>query len=80
MKHSKATKVVIDISFFDGSVRLEVTDNGQGFEVPGVLSSLARRGKLGLMGIQERIHLVNGNLNICSGKGQGTVITANIPV
>ena len=80
VKHSKATKVVIDISFFDGSVRLEVTDNGQGFEVPGVLSSLARRGKLGLMGIQERIHLVNGNLNICSGKGQGTVITANIPV
>ena len=80
VKHSKATKVVIDIDFFDFSVRLKVTDNGKGFEVPGVLSSLARRGKLGLMGMQERVHLFDGSLNICSGKGKGTIITANIPL
>ena len=80
VKHSKATKVVIDIAFYNGSVRLKVTDNGQGFEVPGILSSFARDGKLGLMGMQERVQLFNGRLSIRSGKGQGTVITADIPL
>ena len=80
VKHSRATKVIIEISFCLGHVRLRVSDDGQGFEVPDVISSLARDGKLGLMGMQERVRRFNGILHIYSGKGKGTVLTVDIPV
>ena len=79
IKHSKATNVVIEIGFFDKRVRLKIIDNGQGFEVPKLLSSVARRGKLGLMGMEERAHLLNGSLGIESKVGRGTVVTVEIP-
>jgi two-component system sensor histidine kinase DegS len=80
VKHTKATRVTIDVNFVDGRVMLKISDNGQGFEIPGTLSSFARCGKLGLMGMQERINFIDGNLNVCSGKGTGTVITVDIPI
>jgi len=78
IKHSKATNVVIEIGFFDKRVRLKIIDNGQGFEVPKLLSSFARRGKLGLMGMEERARLLNGSLRIESKVGRGTVVTVEM--
>jgi signal transduction histidine kinase len=80
VKHTKANRVAIDVSFSNGRVRLRISDNGQGFEVPSALSSYARHGKFGLMGMQERINLVNGSLNVRSSKNAGTVISADIPI
>jgi signal transduction histidine kinase len=58
---------------------LSIRDNGKGFEVPKILSSLAPQGKLGLVGIDERIKLLNGDLNINSELGQGTSIQIEVP-
>lgn len=78
-KHSEATEGVVNVEFCDGKVRLSITDNGAGFEVPDDLSSFARRGKLGVMSMQERARLVNGSLSIKSEVGKGTMITVEIP-
>jgi signal transduction histidine kinase len=59
-KHAQATEVVINIEFTDDSMVLSIIDNGVGFNEPGVLSSLVRRGKLGLLGMNERTNLLGG--------------------
>jgi len=78
-KHSKATKAVVSVEFEKQQVEVSIRDNGSGFELPTALSSFTRRGKLGLMGMQERARLLNGNLRIKSQVGKGTTITVIIP-
>ncbi len=74
-KHAKATEAIVRVDFSRSKVRLSITDNGIGFKVPEILSGFARRSKLGLMGIQERAHLLNGSLKVKSTVGKGTAIT-----
>ena len=60
----------------EGVIVLQVSDEGVGFDskVVGV------KGGLGLVSLQERLHLVKGTLTIESNPYQGTMITARIPV
>ena len=78
-KHAKATEAIVRVDFGRGKVKLSITDNGIGFKVPEILSGFARRGKLGLMGMQERAYLLNGSLKVKSTAGKGTTITVDIP-
>jgi PAS domain S-box-containing protein len=77
-KHSKATETIIRIQFMKTRIRLQISDNGVGFEVPAEFSILARKGKLGLMGINERVHLLNGVIRLKSSKGQGAKLTVEV--
>jgi signal transduction histidine kinase len=79
-KHSHATGVVVEISFGDGVVKLEVIDDGEGFEEPWSLTDFAQLDHFGLLGIQERVWAVGGSLTIHSSPGQGTSIIVAIPV
>ncbi len=79
-KHSQASRVVTVVEFGEGRVRITVDDNGQGFELPGRTSDLAIAGKLGLIGIHERIHLLGGTLTVHSEPGKGTTMTVDVPV
>lgn len=79
-KHSNATEAVVRVEFAKKQVKLNVTDNGSGFEVPKKLGSFTRRGKLGLVGMKERAHLLGGSFRLQSSLGKGTMITVEIPV
>lgn len=79
-KHAQATEARIMVAFGDGRVKLTVSDNGRGFEQAQSIGDLPGRGKLGLVGMQERARLVGGNLNIESQPGKGTVVQVEIPV
>jgi signal transduction histidine kinase len=52
-----------------------VTDKGAGFDV----QEARRKGGLGLLSMQERIHLVHGRLNVESAPGLGTRVIATVP-
>lgn len=78
-RHARASKVVTTVEFEDERVRLTISDNGQGFEVPQRTSDLAAAGKLGLMGMHERARLLGGALTIKSELGKGTTIVADVP-
>lgn len=78
-KHSDATEGAVNVEFLNGKVRLSIADNGVGFEVPDDLSSFTRRGKLGMMSMQERARSVNGSIRVKSSKGKGTTITVEMP-
>lgn len=79
-KHAQASQARVIVAFGDGRVRLTVSDNGQGFEQTQSIGDLPGRGKLGLVGMQERARLVGGTLNIESQPGKGTVVQVEIPV
>jgi len=74
-RHSQATEAVVRVEFTPKKVKLSITDNGQGFELPEVLGDFASRGKLGLLGMQERARLLGSNLSVKSQVGKGTTVT-----
>lgn len=74
IKYSHATKSHVRLEFQDKKLSISITDNGVGFKVPEKLHSFVEAGKLGLVGIQERIRLLNGKLTINSAQDVGTMI------
>ena len=71
-KHAGATQVMIRLARTDGSLLLEVSDNGGGLA--------QKRGGLGLGVMQHRAKLIGGELQITSKKGEGVKITCRVPL
>jgi two-component system sensor histidine kinase DegS len=78
-KHAQATLAEITVEFAEGKTRVTVSDNGQGFDVHQVMND-RERGKLGLAGMMERAKLLGGTLAVSSESGQGTTLTAELPM
>ncbi len=78
-KHAQATEVCVSVEFSENGIRLVVTDNGKGFKLQGSMDDLPRSGKLGLMGIHERVWLLGGIIEVDSEPGTGTTITIDAP-
>ncbi|MBT7782160.1 MAG: sensor histidine kinase [Anaerolineae bacterium] len=76
-KHAKAEKVKIIFSLVGDDCHLEVADDGQGF-LPK--NAQEKEGSYGLLGIQERVDLLDGTLRIDSQPGAGTKIKIFIPI
>jgi signal transduction histidine kinase len=73
-EHSEATEVEIAVSVNEEGVEAQVTDNGQGFDLEPTLMRAARRGRLGLVAIHERVRLLGGQCRIDSRIGGPTVV------
>jgi PAS domain S-box-containing protein len=78
-RHSGAISAEITIEFNDKSTQITVSDNGKGFKLAGKVGDLAKQGKLGLAGMQERAQLVGGTISVQSEPGKGTTITVEAP-
>lgn len=80
LKHAQAAEVSVIIERHPDEVRLIVEDDGGGFSVPAASSGTDARPRLGLIGMQERVALLNGTLTIESAPGSGTTIFARLPL
>lgn len=78
-KHAHATRVKVRLSREPGAVCLEVSDNGRGTAAP-LLGATNGRQQLGLMGMQERVRLVDGQFSIESMPKRGTTVRVRIPL
>jgi two-component system, NarL family, sensor kinase len=76
MKHSKATQVELYMLYSEEQLYFIVKDNGRGFDESATGTSQG----FGLHSMRERAKLLNGNLEIHSTPGQGTVIEVTIPI
>lgn len=74
VKHSAARRVAVAARRVDGTVEIEVRDDGSGFDpaAPG-----AGRG---LLGMRERTALLGGTVEIVSAPGAGTTVAARLPL
>lgn len=78
-KHSSATHVAIVIAADEQGVRAEVRDNGDGFDPEETLVRAAQAGRMGLVGMHERVRMLGGRTQIDSRPGGPTVISATLP-
>lgn len=78
IKHAEATEIEVALSIDSDTIKLQVTDNGSGFTPPDLEVSMPPDGA-GLVGMIERLEMVNGRLHIDSTPGQGSQLTAVVP-
>jgi signal transduction histidine kinase len=73
IKHGKARRAVIEMHEDDAEVRLRVRDDGEGFDTSAQTSGF------GLLGMRERVQLLDGTFEIQSSSAGGTTISASFP-
>ena len=76
IKHSGAGEITIKLDYPDNGLRLQVIDNGEGFEIDELPEE--QKG-MGLKNIQKRAEIVRGTVFIQSKVGEGTCIDIFIP-
>jgi signal transduction histidine kinase len=75
VKHSRALVATVAFTVIDGVARLEVTDNGVGFD-----PAATGRAGYGMLSMAERAELVGGTLEVRSRPGAGTTVTVTVPM
>jgi signal transduction histidine kinase len=79
-RHAAARRVTVALGMDDGRVRLEVRDDGRGFDVVDrVQREPGRSGGYGLIAMRERLEAAAGALQVDSRPGRGTVVRAEVP-
>ena len=78
-KHAQATKVVIKLRQLKNAVGMEIKDNGKSFRLDQQARSDGRQ-RLGLVGIEERVRLVQGRFALDAQPGKGTTVRVEIPL
>ncbi len=80
-RHADATSVEVRLHFKKSIIRVCIRDDGKGFDVAEAISAKDRPRGLGLLGMKERVELVNGTFSIQSSPaGGGTEINIEIPL
>jgi signal transduction histidine kinase len=80
LRHAGARRASLVLQRFPGQAVVVVEDDGVGFDAESVTAPGGDRGRLGLLGMRERVALVGGTLTIESAVGRGTTVIARVPV
>jgi two-component system sensor histidine kinase DegS len=80
LKHAQPTFVSLEMTFQDETVQLVIADNGVGFQLNVVESRSKTHTHFGLIGMRERVELLQGKMDIESVVGQGTKIKIDVPI
>ncbi len=79
-KHAEAKNVRIGVQHVGGNVRIEVEDDGKGFDVAAMESAQGSPRTFGVFSLRQRLTHKNGSLMIRSAPGQGTTVTMQVPL
>lgn len=74
VKHARATQATVSLSLAQGELRMQIADNGSGFD-PAQASA-----GIGLVGMRERVYAANGRIAIETGLAAGTRINIAMPI
>ncbi len=80
VKHAEVSEVVVSIQQEEGAYRIDVVDEGAGFDMAQLLREGIPRGGQGLINAYDRLHLIGGRLEFESAPDQGTRGTVIMPV
>jgi signal transduction histidine kinase len=76
-RHAQASQAEVKIQKLDGAVCMTIKDNGKGFQQERVLQDKKKK-RLGLLGMRERVEMVQGNFTVQSTPGRGTTVLVQI--
>lgn len=79
LKHANATHVLLEINYQPSHISLLISDNGIGFNSEIIEEAASRNEHFGLVGMRERVELIEGRMDIDSNPGRGTKIIIDIP-
>ncbi len=80
-QHAQASSVVLTVAEADDSVRLDVVDDGVGFDPAGLVEGPdLRRGGYGLRASRQRLRELGGGRDVESEPGAGTAVSASVPL
>lgn len=75
VKHAEAEEIKVKVEIMSTSAMIIVKDNGKGFDLND-----KKEKSFGLMGMRERVEMLEGELNIDSSIGEGTIVTIHLPL
>ncbi|MBM7714174.1 sensor histidine kinase [Siminovitchia sp. FSL H7-0308] len=75
LKHAKAETIQVKVEIQSSKVYVTIKDDGIGFDI-----SETKSGRFGMIGMRERVDILDGNLSVHSKPGAGTIITIKIPL
>jgi signal transduction histidine kinase len=78
VRHAQAKTVTVSLDFGAREVRLEVKDDGRGFDAASYDGG--KGGHFGLVGMRERAEQMGGNAEVRSEPGAGTEVTVRVPI
>ena len=79
-KHAHATSINVCKFSFEGHLHISISDNGVGMKTQSASSIMHTGYQQGLIGIRERVTLLNGQLTIESLEGRGSRVDVDIPM
>jgi two-component system, NarL family, sensor histidine kinase DegS len=79
-KHAMASSIKVCMFTFEGELHLSIADDGVGMTSQSVVAHAHKGYHQGLIGLQERVVLLNGQLTIESVQGRGTRLDVAIPL
>jgi two-component system sensor histidine kinase DegS len=75
LKHAEAREIVVKLEINQNRVAAVIKDNGKGFN-----TQEKKRESFGIIGMRERVELLEGQLSIDSKIGKGTIVIIQIPL
>jgi signal transduction histidine kinase len=78
-EHAGASLVEVRLRARRSAIEVQITDDGMGFEVERALAKAAQRGRLGLVGIGERVRMLGGTFQVESQPGGPTMLRFTLP-
>lgn len=74
-KHAHASEIVVKIELKPSNVTVVIKDDGRGFD-----PAERNEASFGIIGMKERVNMLNGSITIQSNLGQGTSIFVQLPI
>ena len=78
-RHAQASHVEVNLEKLPDAICLKIKDNGKSFQTQRIIGS-KQNGRLGLLGMRERLEMVGGSFSLESAPGKGTTVRAQIPL
>ncbi|MFI7673213.1 sensor histidine kinase [Actinophytocola sp. NPDC049390] len=80
VRHADATVAEVHLNYLGDHVELDILDNGTGFDLDRLPDPDPEDGGFGLAAMRSRAHALGGTLTVESTAGQGTTLTARLPL
>jgi len=78
-KHSQASQAKVILSLEQQSLKIQVNDDGVGFDATRIYDPRAQNGSFGFFSMRERLNYLGGRLEVRSRPGQGSQVSLTVP-